>query len=150
MLQNNFLGNSFKTKFSWKMFWSIIVCGCKIIPPGTPLKQKFYRTFFGQKCFMVAKSFPRKHLVTKIFLKYLLVENFLLLQNNFLGNRFDQNFRWKYLSRKFLWLQNYFHGNTFEPKIFWKIFRWKIFYGCKIISSETPLNQNFHEKFFGQ
>ena len=50
-----------------------------------------------------------------------------------------------FLVENFLWLQNHFFGNRFEPKLF----RSKIFYGCKIISLKTGLNQKFFDlKFF--
>jgi len=47
----------------------------------------------------------------------------------------------------FLWFQNQFLGNTFEPKILSKIFWSKLFYGCNIICSETPLTKNFLKNF---
>jgi len=97
--QNQSPGNTFELKILSKIFWSKLFYGCNIISSETPL--------------------------TKNFLKNFSVENFL-------------------------WLQNPFLGKTFEPKFSLKIFWSKVFCGCKIISSETPLNQNFQEKFFGR
>jgi len=71
---------------------------------------KFSSIFFARKFFMVAKSFPRKQVPTKIFIKFFVVENFLWLQTHFLENRFLPKF---------------------SSNSFWS----KIFYGCKIISS---------------
>ena len=139
-LQNHFLGNRFdpkifiknffskifyyckiissKTglnqKFSSTFFWSIIFYGCKIISSKTGFNQKSSTKIFWSKNFMVAKSFPQKHVQPKIFIKKRSVENLLQLQNHFLENRF-------------------------ETKIFIIYSLPKYVYGCKIIFSRTGL-----------
>ena len=119
-------------------------------------------------------NFLENRFQPKIFIKNLLVENFLWLQNHFLENRFEPKifikkfwskifYGWKFNSSKqvgtinyhtnslvenFLWLQNHFLENRFEPKIFIKKFLVEIFYGCKLISSEIGLKQKFSSKLF--
>jgi hypothetical protein len=92
---------------------------------------------------MVAKSFLLENrFQLNIFMKNVLVENFLWLLNNFLENRFEPEiFIKKFFVENFLWLQNHFLENRFEPKIFIKKVWSKMFYGCKFNSSKTGLNQ---------
>jgi hypothetical protein len=112
-LHNYFLENRSLPKFSSNFFWSKIFYGCKIISSKTCSYQNFHQIFFvenflllqnhflenrfltkvsaiffGRKFFMVAKSFPRKQVLTKYFRENCLVENFSWLQNHFLENNF--------------------------------------------------------------
>ena len=67
---------------------------------------------------MVSKSYPRKQVCAQKF------------------------------HQKFWWLQNHFLENRYEPEIFIKNIWLKIFYGCKIISTKTGLNQKFSSEMF--
>jgi len=68
-----------------------------------------------------------------------MVENFLWLKNHYLENMYKPKISIKHFwVQNFLWLQNHYLENMFNPKIFLtKIFGFKIFYGCKIITSKT-------------
>ena len=104
---------------------------------------------------------------------HFLVENFLWLQNHFLGNRFPSKifmetffvenwYRCKIISSKTGYckkkkiikkmfggkLLNHFLENRFLPKIFIKNFWWKIFDISKIISSKPSLQEKFGPKTF--
>jgi hypothetical protein len=85
-----------------------------------------------------------------------LVENFLWLQNHFLGNRFEPNIFIEHFLSKICYGRKIISSEIglnqkFSLKIFWsKMFWSKIFYGCKIISSEEGLNQKFSPKLFSQ
>jgi hypothetical protein len=63
---------------------------------------------------MVGKSFPRKHVPTKNFhQKFVGRKFFLLLQNNFLKNRFLKNFHQKYFGRIVLMVAKSFPQKQF-------------------------------------
>jgi hypothetical protein len=95
----------------------------------------------------------------KNFEKNVLIENFLLLRNHFLGNSLDvKNFSRNILVQKFLLLQSHFLGNSLDTKniiiiflvenflsknICLKIFWSKIVYSLKIISSEVVGMKHF-------
>ena len=126
-LQNHFLENRVTGKsFLRKIFLSKIFYDCKIISWKTDLQDKYFWENF-------------------------LVKIFLWLQNHFLENRFTaKSFLRKMFCRKFFMIAKSFPGKqvckkTFLGKRFWS----KFFYGCKIISSKTGLQENhFREKVF--
>ena len=111
LLQNYFLGCSLDDKLK-KYSWSRVFCR-DLFLQNNFLGNTLDETFFSWKIFIVTKSFPRNKLGKKILVEIFLVQNFLLLQNHFLRNSLDK----KGFLRKMFWL--------------------KIFYCCKIISSET-------------
>ena len=77
------------------------------------------------------------------------VRKFLLLQNHFLGNRFEPTIFIKF----FFLVENFYCckiispgiglNQKFSSTIFWS----KYFYGCKIISSGIGLDKHFHRNF---
>ena len=139
----------FPTKIFIKVFLVENFFGCNIIFSRTGSYQIFHQIFFGRKFFMVAKSYSRKQVPTKIFIKFFLVENFLWLQNHFLENMFLPKFSSNiFLVENFLLLQIHFLENRFLPKFSSNFFWSKMFYGCKIIFSKTGSFQNFHQIFF--
>jgi len=75
---------------------------------------------------MVAKSFPRKLVVTKGF------------DQNFLGRKF------------FLSLQNHFLENRFLPKNFLHFFCSKFFMVAKSFSRKLVFTKDFDQTFFGR
>ena len=98
-LQNHFLENRFQPKNFHQSFLVHNFYGGKIISSELNMNQ----IFFGWKCFMVAKSFPRKQVWTKNFHK------------NFFGRKFFM------VAKKFptkqVWTKN-FHKKFFDRKIF--------------------------------
>ena len=121
-LHNHYLENRSIPKIFIKIFLSEFFYGCQIISSETRLPPKFLWKIFWSKIFMLAKSLPRNLVWIKNFHQNFLVENFLWLQNNFLG----------------IW---------FAPKIFMKNFLVKNFYGCKIVTSKPCLNKKLSLKF---
>ena len=92
---------------------------------------------------MVAKSFPRKQVLIKIFKQKFFAAIFLWLQNHFLENRFEQNIFIKHVPvQNVLWLQNRFLENRFEQKSFIKKF-------AKSFPRKQVWTKNFHQQFFG-
>ena len=133
-LQNNFLENRFAPKtLNKKLF----------------VADSHTSKFFDRNIFMVPKSFLRKLVLTKyfdqnfwwkifngceivslkknflpkIFIKIVLVQSSLWLQNHFLENRILIKIFINIFSVKiFLWLQNHLLENRFLPKNLMKIF----------------------------
>ena len=125
MVAKSFPRRQVCTKYFPQKFWSKLFYGCKIISSKTGSHQIFSsKKFWWIFCF-VAKSFAWKLVCTKNLHRKIMVENFLLLLNRFFEN----------------W---------FAPKIFIKKILFEFFFCFKIISSETGLDQHFHQKNFGR
>ena len=70
---------------------------------------------------MVAKSFPRKQVPKKRFMKNFLVENYLWFEKTFLENRFSLIIFFKIFGQKILWLQKSFpRKEVFTKQIFYR------------------------------
>jgi hypothetical protein len=54
----------------------------KTFPPKQVSTKILDQKFTGSKLFMAAKSFPQKHVPNNIFIKNVLAENLLLMQNH--------------------------------------------------------------------
>jgi hypothetical protein len=100
-LQNHFLENRFIPKFSSNFFWSEIFYGCKIISSKTGSYQNFHQILFGRKFFMVAKSFSRKQVPPKIFIKFFWSKIFYGCKIIFSITGSYQNFSQIFFGRKF-------------------------------------------------
>ena len=93
---------------------------------------------------MVAKSFPRKQILTNHFHETFLVENSYGCKIISSKTGSYQKFSWKILVENFLWLQNHFLENRFLPKIFINIFCVK-FLWLQNHFLENWFLENFHE-----
>ena len=127
-LQNNLLEN----RYAWK---------------------KILEKNFSRIIFVVAKScFPKQVSMKKRFEKKFLVEMFYGCKIFFSKTGLNEKKNSEQFSRrKCFWLQNHFLENRFVRKTFLrKMLRSNIFYGRKIISSKTGLNENSLAKIFGQ
>ena len=87
----------------------------------------FINFFFGWKLFMFGKSFPRKHVPTKISSKILWSIIFYGCRIISSKSGSYQKFSWKIFIQTFLWMQNYFIENRFLPNIFIKHFLVEMF-----------------------
>jgi len=104
--------------------------------------------FLVQIFFIVAKSFPQKQVLNKIFHQTFFVEIFYGCKVISSGIGFNQKF-----SSKIFLLEIFMVAKSFPRKqdlknIFIKQCFVKIFYFCKIISSGIGLNQTFSSKVF--
>ena len=98
--------------FSWRFFWSGIY-GCKMISSKIALKK--ISKFFRSNIFWVQNDFLENRFIPIIFIKNLLVKISFMVA--------------KWFPRKQVWTKH------FHQKVFFKIF-----YGCKIISSKIGFN----------
>ena len=122
--------------------------GCKIISSEIGLNQKFPFIFFWLNFLLCQNHFRVFRFEPKICIEVFWTKIFYGCKIISWGIGVNQIFSSKVSGRKFLLLQNHLPGERTEPKIFIEIFWSQIFYGCKIISTEIGLNQQFPFTFF--
>ena len=105
---------------------------------------------------MAAKSFPwklvsKKKFFRNIFWGNIFIENFIWLQNHFLGNREAKKKKKDFgniLWSQYHFLENRFARKHFSERLFQKVCLSKFFYGCKMISMKTGSRKKFLRIFF--
>jgi len=141
LMQNHFLGNRFEAKIKIDKFF-----GHKffIFSEQVPGEWVWTQAFLWLQYNFRGNGFEPKNFIeiflVKIFDGYKMISTEIDLNLNiFMENFIDQNF---------LWLQNHFLGNRIQPEIFIQKFYGRKFFLRKIISSGMCLNKKFTSNFF--